>query len=145
VLAGPFWPGPVRVLRATVKEGVALKTWGVAIGDGESDSYQKLIERPKELDALTALFDGSAWLVKGEALETIRLVLAPPQAPDAPEQPGEVKPGEEAVYPPGSTGNGRTVQETKDDGKAAPGGGGAVTTRRRNDTPRCACGWIASP
>ena len=71
----PILPDREKTLRDCLREGVGQKLWAVAIGDTDTDTYQKLIETTDEFDLLNSLFDGSASLVKGDRLSTIRLEL----------------------------------------------------------------------
>jgi hypothetical protein len=77
----PILPTREETLRACIREGIASDLWAVAIGDNSTMKYQKLIEKPDELEMFTELFDGSASLVRGELLELIRHELGRGVAP----------------------------------------------------------------
>ena len=82
----PILPNREETLRACIREGVSQGLWAVTIGDTETNKYQTLVEKPEALDSLTALFDGSASLVKGDMLQLIREELKP----EEPEQGDEL-------------------------------------------------------
>lgn len=97
----PILPDSEAVLRDCVRDGLNLKLWAVAIGDSASGSYTALLETPSDLDAMTVLFDGTAALVRGELLTTVRKQLQPeivqppedaPEDPQGPKEP-EIKDG----------------------------------------------------
>ena len=73
----PVLPDREKTLRDCFREGVGQKLWAVAIGDAETNVYRSLIETTEEFDKLSALFDGSASLVKGDLLDLIREELNP--------------------------------------------------------------------
>ena len=80
----PILPKREETLRECIREGVGNELWAVAIGAPDAGSYQDLIEDAAELDRLSALFDGSAFLVKGTMRDLIREELRPGPAPEAP-------------------------------------------------------------
>ena len=80
----PILPKREETLRECIREGVGNKLWAVAIGAPDAGSYQDLIEDVAELDRLSALFDGSAFLVKDAMRDLIREELRPGQTPEAP-------------------------------------------------------------
>ena len=53
----------------------------VAIGDAETNVYRSLIETTEEFDGLSALFDGSTSLIKGDLLYLVREELRPEDHP----------------------------------------------------------------
>ena len=73
----PILPDRENTLRDCLREGVGQKLWAVAIGDAKTNVYRSLIETTEEFDGISALFDGSASLVKGDLLELIREELHP--------------------------------------------------------------------
>jgi hypothetical protein len=76
----PILPRKDDTLRACIREGLSQGLWAVAIGDNATSKYTQLIEEPEQLDGLQTVFDGSAYLVKGDLLVLIReeLGLASP-------------------------------------------------------------------
>lgn len=68
----PILPDRDETLRACIGDGLRDHLWAVAIGDVGNLKFQRLIERPEEMEPLLALFDGSAALVKAELLDLIR-------------------------------------------------------------------------
>ena len=68
----PILPDREKTLRNCLREGVGQKLWAVAIGDAETNKYRSLSVTTEEFDGIGALFDGSAWLVKGTLLDLIR-------------------------------------------------------------------------
>ena len=94
----PILPDRDTTLTDCIREGIANNLWAVAIGDAEASRYQQLVETTTEFNSLQALFDGSAWLVKGEMLELIRDEFrsdneASP-SPDVPPRPDQDEPKE---------------------------------------------------
>ena len=77
----PILPDREATLRECLREGVRQKLWAVAIGDAETNVYRSLIETTEEFDGLSALFDGSASLVKGDLLYLVREELRPEDRP----------------------------------------------------------------
>ena len=73
----PILPDRESALRDCLREGVGQKLWAVAIGDAETNVYRSLIETTEEFDGISALFDGSALLVKGDLLYLVREELRP--------------------------------------------------------------------
>lgn len=104
----PILPTREETLRGCIREGIKDGLWAVAIGDSATSTYQKLIERPEELDAMPVLFDGSASLVKGELLDLIREELGQPAPTD-----GEKKP-ELVTGRPGGKGSATVVSDKPD-------------------------------
>ena len=104
----PILPNREETLRVCLGEGIRDKLWAVAIGDSTTSTYQRLIDTAEDLDAVVALFDGSASLVKGDLLELIREELAKKIGPveitegKPPIQVG----GEEVGKAPGTTAGG---------------------------------------
>lgn len=84
----PILPARDDTLRACVREGLGDGTWAVAIGDNATGTYQRLIEKPEEIDTVDDLFDGSASLVKGDLLEIIRDELGLKKRPGPEPGPG---------------------------------------------------------
>ena len=115
----PIIPDRDQALRTCIREGLSLRSWAVAIGDGTTDKYQKLIERPEELDDIVSLFDGSACLVRGELLDLIRMELAPSTATQtAEDEPAVPSPGASGPYAPGA--GAHAIEETKTNGPLVP-------------------------
>jgi len=83
----PILPTREETLRACIREGVRDGLWAVAIGDNATSTYQRLIDKPEEIDSVTVLFDGSASLVKGDLLELIREELGQPVQDGREEKP----------------------------------------------------------
>lgn len=77
----PILPDREKTLGDCLREGVGQKLWAVAIGDSETNVYRGLIETTEAFDGINNLFDGSAWLVKGDLLDQIREKLSPEDAP----------------------------------------------------------------
>ena len=77
----PILPDREKTLRDCLREGVGQKLWAVVIGDAETNVYRSLIETTEEFDGLSALFDGSASLVKGDLLYLVREELRPRDRP----------------------------------------------------------------
>ena len=69
-----------ETLRRCTREGLDQSLWAVAVGDGQALDFQSLIEKGEGLDRLVTLFDGSAWLVTGDLLDSIRQQLNPAEA-----------------------------------------------------------------
>ena len=100
----PILPNREETLRACIREGVSQGLWAVAIGDTGTNKYQALIEKPEALDGLTALFDGSASLVKGDMLQLIREELHP-EEPQSGEDETESKWRQAEIEEHGDTGS----------------------------------------
>jgi hypothetical protein len=91
----PILPDREKVILECIREGLVLKLWGVAIGDNDSRTYQRLVEQTEDLDQLVTLFDGSASLLTGEWLTVVRDSLKKPTG-EIIEPPGpEPEPGPE--------------------------------------------------
>ena len=73
----PILPDREKTLRDCLREGVGQKLWAVAIGDAVTNVYRELIETTEDFDSVNALYDGSAWLVKGDLLGLIREYISP--------------------------------------------------------------------
>ena len=68
----PMLPDREKTLRDCIREGVSRGLWALALGEAHEDQYQQLIEDRAAFDQIGNLFDGSAFLVKGDLLQTIR-------------------------------------------------------------------------
>lgn len=73
----PILPDRERTLRDCIRDGLTNKTWAVVYGNKDASTFRKLVEKPAELDAMPALFDGTSFLVRGQLLQLIREELAP--------------------------------------------------------------------
>jgi hypothetical protein len=83
----PILPAREQTLRSCIREGIKDGLWAVVYGDKATTTYRKLIEKPEEFDALSNLFDGASFLVRGDLLRLLReeLGVAGPQG-DEPTQ-----------------------------------------------------------
>ncbi len=114
-------------LRACVRDGIANGLWAVAIGDDDSVIYQRLVERPEELDALVDPYDGTASLVRGQYLamvrEQVRPAETPPVEPPPPTAGGD---GSDAW----TSGDGGGSKGVVADGKPTPAPAAIPTPKR---------------
>jgi hypothetical protein len=90
VTSAPILTAREEALRECIAEGVEKKLWAVAVGDERTSTYRRLIESKAQL-ADVDLFDGSAYLLKGELLALVREQMSPTGAgqPKAETEAGE--------------------------------------------------------
>ena len=71
-----------------IREGMEQSLWAVVVGDGQAQEFQSLFEEGVGLDELVTVFDGSASLVTGNLLDSIRQQLRPSISIEIPTEPG---------------------------------------------------------
>ena len=106
----PILPDRERTLRDCLREGIGQNLWAVAIGDMNTGTYQRLIETTDEFDLLPSLFDGSAYMVKGDTLLAIRRELGG-AVEDKEGDEGTSEPGQGSKTSEGSNNKSRRTQD----------------------------------